>query len=709
MNVRCSFPGRIRLSQVSEHEFTNLYLTLNRGTCAQYCVTMSYNPRNHNCLLLFDSSQISVADLLQFIADKRPPAKIDDCKTHSPVVSSCVPQPQNEPTKIFNIVRKSTLFYLVNRWLIPPCFRPIWAVCFMAPHILKGAKSFLKGRIDMDVLEACSLLLSFIYGNYNTVNTVNLLLDVSDQIDTSSKQKAYERHQQNMIFGCGKLWVKDGAFEAQKAICQVEAEDLVVVHPGMQMVVDGFVVEGEAWVDEFIITGERALVSKKAGSRVFAGSYLKDGQLTILSSGKSSESRLAQLSSKALLLRKDDVYLKNKAVRIANKLAPFSFVLSFLVFLFTRNVRYATALLMIDYSCAFKLAVPIGLHSAVRDSYARGILLKSERSLEKLAQIDTVILTCEGVLTQKIPKLVGIHTVEGQDENEILRKAACVEEHLPHRIAKAIVNRAIERDLLHEESHTPVEYILSHGVATKFNGVKFMVGNEHFLEDDEGIDLSSVSDYVKTQKQLGHKLLYVASDSQIVAVFSLEDPLRENVTEFLTELDHAGIKRIILLGKGKRETERIAQELGIDEYYCHHTPHARGDFIKKLQQQGRKIAFLGEGLRDAQSFRESRVAVSMSHSGSIVGEACDIMLQQNELMDFVEVLYLSRKAMKRVRNTVGTTLAVNTSLFVLRIMSILTPGNLSILHNLATAVACGLNTKELSRQDTTAEKMDMVA
>ncbi len=700
MTIVRSFPGRIRFSADSEQVLSIIGEQLKNklGERADG-IELRYSARSRRGLATFTPDRAftdRVAGVLEAVLGPSDPAPAPPGENAAcggtaqwlpaPVRNAIEPGGIEHP--VWVIGKKVAAFYM-TRAFMPATIRPYWTVFSVAPLILAGVKSLFRGKVDVSVLDAAAVGSALAMRDFNTAGTINLLLDIAETLEEMTHEKS-RKDLESLFQGDGKpVWVREEGREVQVLPGDLNSGDLVVVRSGSRIPVDGVVSEGTAMVNQSSMTGEPLAVKRGPGKSVFAGTVVEEGKIVIHSEGVGEDTRFAKIAQTISDSETMKAEIHGQAIQLADRIVPFSFILSGVVFAFTRNWMQAASVLMADYSCAIKMATPLAVRAAMVESAQRGAVIKGGKFLEQLAKVDTVVLDKTGTLTEARPRVVEVCAVNGYSRDFILRNAACMEEHFPHPVAAAVVHRAEEEGLGHEERHAEVEYILAHGIATMLDGKRMILGSRHFVCDDEKVPVNGAEKQLQRCTEGGHSTLYMAVDGELAGVIALEDPLRPSAHRFIRSLEGMGMKRIIILtGDGEAPARAVAGELGIREFYAQALPEEKTALVDSLRAEGRTVAMVGDGINDSAALSRANVGISMKHGADIAREACDVMLTGDRLDSLVDAFSLSKRVMGRVKRNFGFIVGSNTLFIGLGISGLITPAMLALLHNSGTVLTC---------------------
>ena len=586
---------------------------------------------------------------------------------------------------------------LLHKLLLPAPIRRIISIIRAVKYIARGIKCLLHGKIEVAVLDATAIGVSLLRGDYNTAGSVMFLLKVGDILDEWTHKRSVDDLARTMSLGVEQVWLRTSeGQEVLVPVSEVRRGDMVVVRTGSMIPLDGKVTAGDAMVNQASMTGESVPVHKSEGSYVYAGTVVEDGECTVCvesTAGGGRYDRIVKMIEESEKLKST---AENKAAHLADKLVPWSLGGTILTWLLTRNVTRAVSILMVDFSCALKLAMPISVLSAMRECSRAGITVKGGRFLEAVSEADTIVFDKTGTLTYSSPRVAEVITFGGRDEAEMLRLAACLEEHYPHSIANAVVEEAEKRGLLHEERHSKVEYVVAHGISSSVDGEKVLIGSYHFVVEDERCLIPDERVFRHLPKQYSH--LYLAIAGEIAAVICIEDPLRAEASQVVEQLHKAGISRVVMMtGDNERTAKAVAEKVGVDEYHSEVLPEDKAAFIRSEHEAGRKVIMIGDGVNDSPALSEADAGIAISTGAAIAREIADITISAEDLYSLVELKRFSDALMKRIAWNYRTIISFNAGLIVLGALGILPPAVSALLHN-ASTLAIGL--KSMTDLDT---------
>lgn len=577
------------------------------------------------------------------------------------------------------------LFHYAGKIFLPYPVRKA-VVLWKAVHYLKeGWKSLARRKLEVAVLDASAIGISVLRGDFNTAASVMFLLGVGETLEEWTHKKSVGDLARSMSLNVSKVWLKSEEQEVLVDSRKIKEGDNIVVHMGNVIPFDGVVCEGEGMVNQSSLTGEPLPVLKKAGGYVYAGSVLEEGELTFTvkkAGGSSRYEKIVEMIEESEKLKSS---LEGKAERLADRLVPVTFAGTALTWLFTRNITKALAVLMVDFSCALKLTMPIAVLSAIRQAGSYDITVKGGKFLEAVAEAETIVLDKTGTLTKAMPTVKMIVPFCEAGENELLRIAACLEEHFPHSMAKAVVSAAKKAGLEHEEMHSKVEYIVAHGISSSIEGKRVFIGSAHFIFDDEKCTVPK--EYQKQFESLPEEYshLYLAIDGVLAAVICIEDPLRKESASVVRALKGAGFQKVVMMtGDNERTAAFIARKAGVDEYYSEVLPEDKAMFIEKEKAKGKKVLMVGDGINDSPALSAADAGIAVSDGSELAREIADITIPADNLYQIVRLKYLSQALMRRINRNYKEIVGINTLLILLGVGGMIQPTTTAMFHNMST-------------------------
>ena len=578
------------------------------------------------------------------------------------------------------------IYHFGRKWFLPAPIRTAYTAVVSVKYIWKGIQTLAKGKIEVPVLDATAIGVSMFRGDYGTASSVMFLLGVGELLEEWTHKKSVGDLARSMSLNVGKVWLKKDGQEILVPSEKIVPGDEVVVHMGNLVPFDGEVSDGEGMVNQASLTGESVPVRRTLGSVVYAGTVLEEGELTILVKQTGGSSRYEKITAMIEESEKLKSGLESKAEHLADRLVPYSLGGTALTYLLTRNATKALSILMVDFSCALKLAMPISVLSAIREANQHKITVKGGKFLEAVADADTIVFDKTGTLTKAQPTVAEVVSFsETKSPDELLRIAACLEEHFPHSMAKAVVDAAKEKHLDHEEMHSKVEYIVAHGISTTIEGKKAVIGSYHFVFEDENSVIPKGMEEKFSRLPAEYSHLYLAIEGVLAAVICIEDPLRPEAAEIVRQLKKAGLKKIVMMtGDSERTAKAIAKKVGVDEYYAEVLPEDKANFVEKEKAEGRKVIMIGDGINDSPALSAADVGIAISEGAEIAREIADITVAADDLAEILVLRMLSNRLMKRIHRNYRFIVTFNAGLILLGVGGILQPTTSALLHNTST-------------------------
>ena len=552
-------------------------------------------------------------------------------------------------------------------------------------YIWEGLCTLARGRIEVPVLDGTAVGVSVFRGDYATASSVMFLLGIGEILEEWTHKKSVGDLARSMSLNISKVWVLRDGREELEEVTSVQTGDQVVIHMGNVIPFDGDVVGGEAMVNQASLTGESNPVRKAEGGYAYAGTVVEEGEITIRAREVNGSSKYEKIMTMIEESEKLKSSLEGKAAHLADRLVPYTFAGTGLVWLLTRNATKALSVLMVDFSCALKLAMPLTVLSAIREASTYDITVKGGKYLEAMAEADTIVFDKTGTLTKAQPTVVDVISFNGQSSDELLRIAACLEEHFPHSMAKAVVNKAIERNLVHEELHSKVEYIVAHGIYSTLEGRKIIIGSHHFVFEDENAKVPEDKKQLFEELPEQYSHLYMAIDGLLAAVICIEDPLRKEAPEVIRRLKKYGISKVVMMtGDSDRIASTIADKVGVDEYYSEVLPEDKAKFVENEKNAGRKVIMIGDGINDSPALSEANVGIAISDGAEIAREIADVTISADNLYEIATVKQLSDAMVRRINTNYRLIVGINTGLIVLGIAGVFQPTMSALFHNTST-------------------------
>ena len=552
-------------------------------------------------------------------------------------------------------------------------------------YIKRGVQTLWQRKIEVPVLDAVAIGVSVVRQDIDTAGSIIFLLGIGELLEEWTHKKSVDDLARSMSLNVSKVWLKKDGQEILVDTRSVQSGDEVVVHMGNIIPFDGCVTDGEAMINQASLTGESVPVRRVAGASVYAGTVVEEGELTLKVKSVGGSSRFEKIVEMIEESEKLKSGLESKAEHLADSLVPYSLGGTALTYLLTRNVTKALSILMVDFSCALKLAMPISVLSAIREAQQYGVTVKGGRFLEAVADADTIVFDKTGTLTKAKPTVVEVVPFNGESPDELLRLAACLEEHFPHSMAKAVVQAATEKHLQHEEMHSKVEYMVAHGISSTVDGKRVVIGSYHFVFEDEKcvIPESGQAKFDALPEEYSH--LYLAINGSLAAVICIEDPLREEARQVVKALRKAGLSKIVMMtGDSDRTASAIAKRVGVDEYYAEVLPEDKARFVEQEKAKGRKVIMIGDGINDSPALSAADVGVAISDGAELAREIADITVGGNDLYQIVALKRISDALMKRIRANYRFIVGFNGMLIGLGVAGVIQPTTSALLHNTST-------------------------
>ena len=581
-----------------------------------------------------------------------------------------------------------------SRLFLPYPLRAAITAVKSVKYLKEGVKTLAAGKLEVPVLDGAAIGMSVIRRDMDTAGSVMFLLGIGEILEEWTHKKSVDDLARSMSLNVSKVWMMKDGQQILVSASDIREEDQIVVYMGNVIPFDGIVSEGEAMVNQSSLTGESVPVRKTADGYVYAGTVVEEGELTICVKETSGSTKFEKIATMIEESEKLKSSMEGKAEHLADQLVPYTLAGTALTYLITRNTTKALSVLMVDFSCALKLAMPISVLSAIREAGFYDITVKGGKFLEAAAEADTIVFDKTGTLTKARPAVVDVISFNGEDKDELLRMAACMEEHFPHSMAKAVVDAAKKKNLIHEENHSKVEYIVAHGISTTIDGKKAVIGSYHFVFEDEGCRIPEGMQETFDQLCPEHSHLYLAVEHSLAAVICIEDPLREEAADVVKDLKEAGIKKVVMMtGDSERTAGSIARRVGVDEYFSEVLPEDKAEFVEREKRQGHKVIMIGDGINDSPALSAADVGIAISDGAEIAREIADVTIGADNLNELVTLKKLSSLLMKRIHKNYRMIVGINTALILLGVGGIIQPTTSALFHNMST-LAIGLKSME---------------
>jgi len=582
------------------------------------------------------------------------------------------------------------LFHCAAKLFVPYPLRAVFTACKSLKYLYLGIKTLAKRKIEVPVLDAAAIGVSVARGDTDTASSIMFLLGVGELLEEWTHKKSVGDLARTMSLNVEKVWLKTQEQKILTPSSQIQAGDRVVVHMGSVIPFDGLVESGEAMVNQSSMTGESVPVRRSAGSYVYAGTVLEEGELVVEVKAVGGSSRFEKIVTMIEESEKLKSTLEGKAEHLADRLVPYTLAGTILVWLLTRDVAKALSVLMVDFSCALKLAMPVSVLSAIREAGSHHITVKGGKYLEAVAEADTIVFDKTGTLTKATPTVARVISFSDEEPDELLRIAACLEEHFPHSMAKAVVTAAREKNLAHEEMHSKVEYMVAHGISTTIGGKRAVIGSYHFVFEDEGCRVPKGKEKLFASLPEEYSHLYLAVENNLAAVICIEDPLREEAPEVIHKLKEAGIQKVAMMtGDSERTAAAIAACVGVDEYDSEVLPEEKAAFVEKEKARGKRVLMIGDGINDSPALSAADVGIAISDGAQLARQIADVTISGQDLHQILFLKQLSDKLMKRIAGNYRFIVGFNSALILLGVFGILPPASGALLHNTST-LAIGL-------------------
>ena len=683
--IKDEIRGRMRV-RVKQNE-----MTCREADILQYyfdgqkCVTkVKVNERVNDVVICYSGSRSHVIKLLQQLNYKN----VDVPQTYL----------DNSGRELNNYYKEKLINRVVlrvgNKLFVPLPIRAGITIVRSFKYIWEGIRTLAKGKIEVPVLDATAIGVSILRNDTATAGSIMFLLGIGEILEEWTHKKSVDDLARSMSLNIGKVWlVKDGQ-EILVPSDEIEAGDNVRIRVGNVIPFDGEVVSGEAMVNQASMTGESMPVRKGESAIVYAGTVVEEGEITISvrsTNGGSKYENIVHMIEESEKLKSS---VESKASHLADQLVPYSLAGTALTYLFTRNVTKALSILMVDYSCALKLSMPLSVLSAINEAGTYSATVKGGKYMEAIAEADTIVFDKTGTLTKAEPTVKQVVSFNGLGEDELLRIAACLEEHFPHSMAKAVVGAARNKNLVHEEMHSKVEYIVAHGISSQIEGRKVIIGSYHFVFEDEKCIIPDDKKELFDGLPDEYSRLYMAIENELAAVICIEDPIREEAADIIKKLKEAGIKKAVMMtGDSERTAKAVAAKIGVDEYYSEVLPEDKAKFVEKEKSLGHKVIMVGDGINDSPALSAADVGIAISDGAELAREIADVTVEGNDLYELVALKHISNALMKRIHKNYRMIMGINSTLIVLGVAGIIPPTTSALLHNTST-IAISLKSLE---------------
>lgn len=583
-----------------------------------------------------------------------------------------------------------------SKLFVPAPIRTGLVLAKSLSYIKKALSCVGRRKIEVPLLDGIAITTSIVRGDYGTAGSVMFLLDLGEIMEEWTHKKSVDDLAKKMSLNVSKVWLNVDGREVLTDVSKIETGDCVTVHMGNVIPLDGVIKEGEGMVNQASLTGEAIPVAKKPGGYVYAGTVLEEGELLIEVKENSGTTKYEKIVAMIEETEKLKSTVESRAEHLADRLVPYTLAGTGLVYLLTRNVTKALSVLMVDFSCALKLSMPISVLSAMREAQSHGITVKGGKFLEAIAEADTIVFDKTGTITKAQPVVSDVISFCDEEPDELLRIAACLEEHFPHSMAKAVVRAAMDKGLVHEENHSKVEYIVAHGISSRIQDKKVIIGSYHFVFEDEQCVIPQGKEelFESLSGECSH--LYLAIDGVLVAVIAITDPIREEAPQVVSMLRKCGLSKIVMMtGDSERTAEVVAAKVGVDEYYSEVLPEDKASYVEKEHQAGRKVIMIGDGVNDSPALSAADVGIAICDGAEMAREIADITIAGDNLEELVTLKRLSNALVKRIHGNYRQIVGFNTGLILCGIGGVMQPATSALLHNTSTLAISVKSMKDL--------------
>ena len=575
--------------------------------------------------------------------------------------------------------------HFFRKLFLPAPIRAAYTVWRSIAFVWKGVRCLLRRRLEVEVLDALSIGVSVLRGDFSTAGSVMFLLNLGSLLEEWTRKKSLDDLARSMALNVDKVWVRSQGTEVLLPLTKVQPGDEIVVRSGNMVPLDGTVIEGEAMVNQAALTGESMPVRKANGATVYAGTVVEEGECVFLAKAAGGANRYDKIVAMIEESEKLKSSTENRALELADKLVPWCLAGTVVTYALTRNITRAISILMVDFSCALKLSMPLAVLSAMRECGTAHITVKGGKYLEALAKADTIVFDKTGTLTRATPQVVDIIPFSNSEKDDVLRLAACLEEHFPHSMANAVVRAAREQGLAHEEMHSEVEYIVAHGIASRVGGERVVIGSYHFVFEDEHCIVPADEQEKFDQMPAEYSHLYMAASGQLVGVICIADPLRPEAASVLRQLHKLGIRNTVMMtGDSYRTAEAIARQVGVDQFFAEVLPEDKANFVQKAKAEGHTVVMIGDGINDSPALSAADIGIAINSGAAIAREIADVTIKADSLEELVTLKTIANALQHRVSSNYRFVLSFNSTLIALGALGILQPAASAMLHNLST-------------------------
>ncbi len=674
-----TLPSRIRLKlHLSLSLYLDQYSIKHFLEATPFVAEVKYRPKRHDLVIYFKNKEKGEPLVLEKIKH----AQVDDFEWGywADKKLSLVEKERRSVLKSFSL--------LMGNPLIPIALRPFITVNGARPVLQEGFDALKNKELNTEVLDASAVGISIITRDFATAGITSFLLKLGHYLELRTQYQSQKSLTEMLKVPNQSVWLKENDELREVKMDQIKKDDLIVARAGTSIPFDGVIVEGDALVNQASLTGEPLAIARRPGHTVYARTVIEEGEILIKVISCAGESKIDKIIN---LLENSDQFKGNKqskAEKLADKLVPYMFLTSGLTWLFTGSAVKAASVLMVDYSCALKLTTPLAIKRALLDSSKEGVLIKGGKYIEEFSEVTTFVLDKTGTLTEATPEVIDICAFNGFEKDEVIRDSACLEEHFPHSVARAVVNYAKSKNIDHEERHGKIEYIVAHGIVSELDGNRVTLGSRHFMEEHEDIDLSVAKSFMDKNYKKGHSLLFMAMADKLMGVIVISDPIKKDAKAFINYLnDHRNLDETVLItGDSKYTANNVGKQLGINQIFSEVLPIEKKEKVDQLKEEGHVVAMFGDGMNDTLALSSADVGISLDHGADIAKESSNIIVLTDQLAPIIEAHRITEKAMKRIKSNNRFIIGVNSGIMLMGMNGLLSPIQASLFHNMTTVM-----------------------
>jgi len=674
-----NLPSRIRVRlHLSKSLYLDQYSIKHYLEATPFISNVKYRPKTHTIVIEFKNKEKGEALVLKKIKD----SKLNDFEWTYWTDKKLTDLEKEKKS----LLKAFTL--LIGNPLIPPLLKPMLTINGALPVLKEGLEALKNKDLNTEVLDASAVGISIVTKDFATAGITSFLLKLGHYLELRTQHQSQKSLTEMLRVPSQSVWQKKDEKLIEVKMSEIKKDDLIVARAGTSIPFDGIVLEGDAMVNQASLTGEPLAIARRPGHSVFARTVIEEGELVIQVTSIAGESKIDKIIN---LLENSDSFKgakQSKAEKLADKLVPYMFLTSGLTWLFTGSAVKAASVLMVDYSCALKLTTPLAIKRALLDSSKEGVLIKGGKYIEQLSDVTTFVLDKTGTLTKATPKVIEAYSFNGHTRDEVIRDSACLEEHFPHSVARAVVNFAKDKNIDHEERHGKIEYVVAHGIVSELDGERIILGSRHFLEEHEDINLESASELMDNHYKEGHSLLFMAKGKKLMGMLVISDPIKKDAKSFIDYLhNHPQIDGTVLVtGDSKYTANNVASTLGIQDVISEALPIHKKDHVDKLQAQGHIVAMFGDGMNDTLALSSADVGITLDQGADIAKESSNIIVLNDNLGPLIEAHQITTKAMKRIRSNNRFIIGINTAIMFMGMNGLLSPVQASLFHNSSTVL-----------------------